>query len=108
MKRFKLSVLFPVLYMGCVSAQTNFVRPPALGISFVLNDFVTPERIRSSSLREVLHDKKWAKLSEMNSGLGLHYFQGLTPHLDFRTGITGSFTSNVVPDVDGDNSTLLL
>jgi hypothetical protein len=63
--------------------QDDEIRPPALGISFFLNDFTTADRIRTTSLSQVLADKKWAKPKEMSPGIAITYFKGLTKHVDF-------------------------
>ena len=74
-----------------VFAQNDHIRPQAFGISFMLNDFITPQRIRSTSLAQVLDNNSWAKFKEMGSGLAIHYFKGIKSHLDFAASISGSF-----------------
>ena len=76
-----------------VSAQDQLLRPKALGISFIMNDFTTAERIRNSSLATVFRDKQWAKFKEMSPGLAITYFQGLKPRVDFAGTLAASYVS---------------
>ncbi len=71
--------------------NTNYIRPRALAISFVLNDFQTPERIRTASLGSVLGNDHWAKVKEMAPGIAVSYFKGLKSHVDFAATVSGSF-----------------
>lgn len=86
-----------LLGMG-VFAQDNATRQKAIGVSFLLNDFTTAQRIRSTSLTRVLGNKQIAKFKEMSPGLGLSYFQGLTPHIDFAGNLNGSFVRYPFPN----------
>ena len=74
-------------------AQERPIRPRALGVSFIMNDFTTAERIRNSSLATVLRDKQWAKFKEMSPGLAITYFKGLKPRLDFAGTLTASYVT---------------
>jgi len=76
-----------------ISAQDKPIRPKALGVSFIMNDFTTPQRIRTGSLAAVFRDKSWAKFKEMSPGLALTYFQGLTPHIDFAGTLAASYVT---------------
>ena len=71
--------------------NTNYIRPKALAVSFVLNDFHTAERIRSSSLGSVFNKDQWAKMNEMSPGLAVTYFKGLKNHVDFAATMAGTF-----------------
>ena len=81
----KISSLLAALYLLAPASysQDDYVRPAAIGISFFINDFVTPARIRSSSLSYVLSNKQWAHYKETSHGIGVHYFKGLSNHIDF-------------------------
>lgn len=83
------------------SARTNYVRKPALGISFFFNDYTTPQRIRASSLSSVLTNHQAAKFKEMDPGFAISYFRGLTNHIDFAGTLASSF---VTYDVSGKNT----
>src|SRR5689334_19387169 len=80
------------------SQQPNLSRQQALGISFFMNDFVTPDRIRSTSLNQVISDKKFAKFSQMQPGLAVSYFRGLGNHVDVAATLGGSFVKYPMPN----------
>ena len=94
-----LTILLAICFgTQLVYSQTENIRPPAIGISFILNDFVTPQRIRSTSLSKVLATNNWAKFGEIGTGLAVHYFQGLRDKIDFAGTLTGSFIKTSSPE----------
>jgi len=96
----KILAILLALYFGvpAVFAQDDEIRPVAIGVSFILNDFTTAERIRSTSLSTVLNNKQWAKVKEMSPGLAISYFKGLRKHIDFAGTLAGSFVSYELPN----------
>jgi hypothetical protein len=58
-----------------------------------MNDFTTPQHIRTGSLAEVFDEKSWAKFKEMSPGLALTYFQGLKPNIDFAGTLVASYVT---------------
>ena len=93
-----LSVLFALYFIApSVKAQDEEIRPKALGISFFMNDFVSPARIRSTSLSSVLSNKQMAKFKDMSPGLALTYFKGITKHIDIAASVGGSFLKYPMP-----------
>lgn len=98
MKRFVLMCSSIFFFVCNTTAQsTSFTRPTSIGISFLFFDYETPERIRNSSLRQVLKDDNWAQFNEMSSGLAISYFKGLHPNIDFASTISGAFADNALP-----------
>ena len=89
--------------------QNDYKKRPAIAVHFVLNDFKTAALIRSTSLSNVLQTRDWKKTDNMASGLGLSYIKGLSDHIDFETGISGSFLGYPVPgkNLTGGNDLLL-
>jgi hypothetical protein len=84
MKKILASVM--AIYSLLITGQCQTIAPvrqSAIGISFTLTDFLTAQRIRSTSLTSVLNDKAWAKIKEMSTGLALSYYKGLMPKIDF-------------------------
>ena len=89
-----LAVLVSFCFVSLtVSAQDRPIRPQALGVSFIMNDFETAQRIRNGSLTKVFADKSWAKFKEMSPGLALTYFKGLRPLLDFAGTLAASYVT---------------
>ena len=87
-------------------AQDDEIRPAAIGVSFILNDFSTADRIRTGSLSKVLANKQWSKFKEMAPGIAITYFKGLRKHIDFAGTLAGSFVSYPLlnrPASSGDN-----
>ena len=74
------------------------VRQSAIGISYTLTDFITAQRIRSTSLTSVLNDKAVAKVSEMAAGLAISYYKGLKPKIDLAVTFNGTFVEVPFPD----------
>ena len=96
----KVLAVFLALYLIVPAsfAQDDEIRPAAIGISFILNDFQTRDRIRSTSLSSVLDKKQWAKVKEMSPGIAITYFKGLKKHIDFAGTLSGTFAKYTVPD----------
>ena len=107
MKKILLSLLAIYLLLPASFGQkTDYIRPSAIGISFVLNDYKTAQYIRTNSLSATFRDKKWSKLNDMAPGMAISYFKGLANHIDFAGTLIGSFVSVPLPDhpnITGDN-----
>lgn len=87
--------------------QSSYKRQQAIGISFVLNDYLTAQRIRSRSLGYVIGHKQRAKFNEMSPGLGITYFKGLQNHVDFAGTFSGSFVDDALPNKPSSSSGFL-
>jgi outer membrane protein OmpA-like peptidoglycan-associated protein len=74
-------------------AQNNVeVKPSTIGFHIFYNDFNTAAKIRSTSLNNILQNKLWSKLEDMQMGLGFTYFKGITNKIDITATIDGSYT----------------
>lgn len=91
MKKFLALLVAVYMFVPASFGQSDEVRPAAIGLSFILNDFTTASRIRSGSLQNVLGNKQWAKVKEMKPGVALTYFKGLGKKIDFAGTLAGSF-----------------
>lgn len=97
MKKFIAALLALYLFAPAVFGQDE-VRPASIGVSFILNDFTTASRIRSTSLSSVMSQDKWAKFNEMNAGVAVSYFKGINKHIDFAGTLAGSFLKYPFPN----------
>jgi outer membrane protein OmpA-like peptidoglycan-associated protein len=96
MKKIVLSLLALGTTVATFAQQqqpaTSYKKRPTLAVNLLMKDFVTPDRIRSSSIGKVLSDGNWAGIKDMSAGLGLGYFQGITEHIDVNANLAGFFT----------------
>ena len=100
---FALYLLVPASY-----GQNNEIAPKTLGVTFFLNDFTSPQRIRSTSLSKVLADRNMARMRDMSPGLAITYLQGVGKHVDFMANLGGSFIKYPMPNRSFSNNSLLL
>lgn len=101
--------LFFILYsFSQDTVKKSYVRKPAIGISFFFNDYVTAQRIRSTSLSNVIANKQRVDFKEMDPGISATYFKGLNEHLDLAATLGGSFVSYAVGSNNTIDSRLLL
>ena len=95
MKKFMLMCSSIFFVVSNAAAQTpSYSRPTSIGISFLFFDYETPDRMRSSSFRQVLKNGDWANLNEMSPGLAITYFRGLHNRFDFAGNVTGTFADD--------------
>lgn len=86
-----IAFLFIVLLYTSANAQSGNVRPTALGLSFILNDYKTASLIRSTSFGTVRNNHQWTPLSQQSPGLALTYFKGIKPRLDLAATLAASY-----------------
>lgn len=81
----KLSLSLLALMMVCMAnaqQKDNEKKPATIAIHFGHQDFITPQRIRTSSLQNVMGNKRWAKLKDQAPALGISYMKGLNNYFD--------------------------
>lgn len=96
MHKFLLFVLFAGISLSTFAQTGLYKKKPTFSVNFLLNDFRTADRLRTSTVESVLNQKKWSQIKEMSPGLSLNYFQGLSDHVDFMATLGGSF-ADVTP-----------
>jgi outer membrane protein OmpA-like peptidoglycan-associated protein len=100
-----LTFLLGILLVGVVWAQQaeeSYIKRPTIGISGAAIDFVTAQRIRSSSLSSVIGGKDWADLKEMSIALGINYIKGINNNVDYS--INYYFGNSIYPPRTGSNN----
>ena len=97
MKKILAVLLAMYFFVPASFGQEEEIRPAAIGVSFFLNDYLTANRIRTTSFSSVQANKQWAKTKEMDPGLAITYFKGVRRHVDFAGTLAGSFVDNAAP-----------
>ncbi|MCX8020558.1 MAG: OmpA family protein [Chitinophagaceae bacterium] len=108
MKKILTVITAAFIIQYTVYGQHDQVRPPAIGVSFYVNDFVSASRIRSTSLVTVLANKQMAKLREMDPGFSISYFKGIRNHVDYSATLSGGFLRYPMPNKSFFTDRLLL
>lgn len=94
MKKILASLSILLLLGSEGSAQTtSTIRRQSLGFSVIANDFITAQRIRSSSLSSVLREKQFLKSDGLSYGFAVNYIKGFTPIIDFAATLGASFSA---------------
>jgi OmpA-OmpF porin, OOP family len=95
-KLFALLVLVMFTFVS-FAQKGSYVKQPALGIHFILQDFKGADYVRATSLSQSFRDKKFGKVKEMSVGLAVSYLQGLSNNLDISGTLGGSFLDYPIP-----------
>jgi outer membrane protein OmpA-like peptidoglycan-associated protein len=83
MKKILFSLVI-LAFAGNVSAQTGAnVKKPSIALKISAFDFTTARAIQVNTLGAVLNNKSWEKLSNSTKSIGVQYFKGVTPKMDF-------------------------
>ena len=93
MKKILLTAIGIGLSIASMAQEFSYKKRPSLGISFFLQDMKTAKLLETKSLPSVLSNGYWTKIKDMDPGLSIQYFEGLTEHLDFMGTLNGSFVT---------------
>jgi len=87
MKKILFSLVI-LAFAGNVSAQTDAnVKKPSIALKVSAFDFTTARAIQVNTLGAVLNNKSWEKLSNSTKSIGVQYFKGVTPKMDFMVNL---------------------
>lgn len=90
-------ILFAAIGIGfalsSMAQEISYKKRPSLGISFFLQDMKTARLLESNSLSNVLTNGQWTKIKDMDPGLSVQYFEGLSEKVDFMATLNGSFVT---------------
>jgi OmpA-OmpF porin, OOP family len=96
-------ILMSFLLFSFITTETKaqggqYISPRSIGVSFFVNDYATPQRIRTSSFTSVIGEKRWAKFRETSPGIAISFHEGLRNHVDFVGTLAGSFVQIDIPN----------
>lgn len=103
MKLTQILTAVALLAFSSVYAQEKPVKKGKMlsyNISFA--DYRLPKKINDSSLSTALKEKDWLKPVNKSLGMGLSFWKGLTPHIDFSGSLTGTFSNFPALFIKGD------
>lgn len=87
MKKILFSLIV-LVFAGNAFAQTDVnVKKPSIAFKISAFDFTTARAIQVNTLGAVLNNKSWEKLSNSSKSIGVQYFKGVTPKLDFMVNL---------------------
>ncbi len=93
MKKLLFSLIASGLVLTVFAQNTpvSYKKRPSLGINFILKDMYTSDAISRSSISSVIANKQWTPFNQLDPGLSLQYFEGLTEYVDFQATLSGSY-----------------
>ena len=97
MKHIFLSIFLLMALFGLQAQSLKPVKKPGIGLHFFYNDVETAQRIKATSLSDVLKTGNWNRANNMEGGFGLDYLQGLTPNIDLIGTFNGSWADYLQP-----------
>lgn len=97
MKHIFLSIFLLMALFGLQAQSHKPVKKPSIGLHFFYNDVETAQRIKVTSLSDVLKTGNWNRANNMQGGFGLDYLQGLKPNIDLIGTFNGSWADYLQP-----------
>ena len=85
-------IILSLLILQLSAQKISDTKPAMVSMHVFYTDFGTAAKIRSSSIKNVLQNKLWSGLNDMQMGIGFTYHKGITNKVDFSGTIDGSFT----------------
>ena len=89
--KFLFIICFFFVSFTTLAQPGNNKKPSTIGFHVFYNDFNTAQQIRTTSLKNVIDNKLWSKLSSMQVGVGFNYLKGLTKKIDVKGTMDGSY-----------------
>jgi outer membrane protein OmpA-like peptidoglycan-associated protein len=87
MKKILFSLVI-LTFAGNVAAQKDAnVKKPSIALKVSAFDFTTARAIQVNTLGTVLNNKSWEKLSNSTKSIGVQYFKGIRPKIDFMANL---------------------
>lgn len=91
MKRIFLLLLSLCFLTSAFSQDDQHIKGKAIGASFFMNNFHAASVLRDQSVVAMFKNKNFFNSKDLNPGLALNYYQGLSKHMDFVGSLGASF-----------------
>ena len=98
MKKIISIIVLGILTLQLAAQVPQERKPSTLAFHIFYNDFNTAQQIKTSSLNNVLKNRLWTKIGDMQTGFGINYFKGIRNKIDFVATIDGSWTDYLYED----------
>jgi len=98
MKSLTCILLFSCLGLKLLAQDSVEKKPSTLVFHVFYNDFNTAQKIRTTSLSNVLNKNQWTNIADMQMGFGFSYLKGLNKNIDFVSSLDGSATDYLFKD----------
>lgn len=91
MKKLLILIIAGFFLVPAVQGQDGKSMNKSFGFSLFMNDFASAQRIRSTSFNQVINDKTFARMNEMNAGFAVNYFKQMRDRMGFAAtlGVSG-------------------
>jgi outer membrane protein OmpA-like peptidoglycan-associated protein len=97
MRQIILSIFLITAVLSLQAQSLKPIKQPSIGLHFFYNDVETAQRIKASSLSDVLKNGNWNTANNMQGGFGLDYLQGLTSNIDLIGTFNASWADYLQP-----------
>lgn len=92
MKRIICIILLSCLVLRLSAQLSQEKKPSTLVFHVFYNDFKTAQLMRTTSLKNMLNNGQWHKISDMQMGFGFNYLKGISKNIDAVATFDGSST----------------
>lgn len=89
---------------GAFCQSGDYKKGKALGLSFFLNDFKAASVLRNNGVVDLFQNKNFFNTNNMNPGIALNYYAGLSRHIDFAASLGGSFLDYPIKNMPAFNA----
>jgi len=97
MKKILLLLVMATMIVNVFAQESNKKRR-TIAVSFTLTDFKTAAELRTLGLSRVIKDHRYFKDGRQSPGLSVNYLEGLSPHIDFKGTLGGTFSDYPIPN----------
>lgn len=98
-------MVFSLLILSAGYSQSgNYKKGKVFGFSFFLDDFQAASTLRHQGVVEMFKDHNFFNTKNLQPGLAINYYQGLTNHMDFAASLGASSLDYLNTDINPNSS----